>query len=1758
MDVSENPIGAAEYKAFDLEMPEEQPPPDTHLSVTRTYLSTTRHTSPPNTPLTNSSPVSTVTEFAFVAGPPPALHLQLFREHTVNEVESNLLSTSVTVRKEPPFTAENRKKTIEKILKGKLNLPPYLTPDARDLVRRLLKTSDDDVSQFDTKFTKMTPFDSPDDTTLSNSMNQVFQGFTYVAPSVLEEMSHHLSHPHIVRARSPRKLSYPHIHHPQYVSSAQQLVPNGTNFLSPPEMMDTSLPQVPILTPFLCNGLTLNNHTITMAGPLVVWNCSHLSALSAMIQWHQCIYSFGCHRHMHVSIYSKTVMNVFFKDCREDFPHGGKELLKAALTEKDVILLTKNMFARAIHSLARIGDFVLVEPNQSGLSLQVVSSSHSAFACFKFLPLFFSSYQAKPVRPDDMTSCRLSMKSLLLVFRSVSQLERSAEQCEVTVDIAQLKVTFQLHCRFGVDKMYRISFVDSEPMEVHYSKEESENRLVAQAKVLSDAILNFTNSQEEITISVSHQKTFVRNYMQDEPELGKVVHTELCLEAGEFDHYAVKKETDVTFYLKDLKSVLQFTEAVNLPIEIFFDTGGLPLILSLRNPPTFEVDFVLATIAPAGTRGQSTQVSAVQSQTQVDEVRHGRELLTQTSAIQNQTHANSGKQGEQPSRMSEILSQTQATKQGRDQLSQSSAIRNQTPVEEARQGREQMSQVSVYPSHTKANEVRLVPTTNEPPSSLPQNQTHTLQTYEVYQEPKSKRLRMEGTVNENQKFFLRRCIEPSFSQSRVPGYHAVLAPGSDEEDSMEPVRGRHSFFSPEESSFLQSSQASPGISPEGVIWDSRSPRHTMIKTPNRVSTPQVPRLISKVCLQAKHLDTEDDTPLVIHRLPRRMMPKDEFCGKSAKSDDSCSIRNLRSLMVQFDEPKLEMKPDAESVSMDDSMDDILIQSTQEVEGEELFPNGDESLDEMMIQCTQEAEQAFVSRSELSLENKENILLARPDNAKAEVIADLFGDSEDESIVILVAEEAEEICATQTLFEQIVQKLVLKLCKEERKGMSRSEEEEDGWGGEEMPESPASDDAIVENAEEVLSDCLEQFKSPDFIMEPGITHSLRQYFQAGGDPVQVIDHLSASYAGLAQMANLMAEWLILTGASIQDVQTMVEDHLKRMITKVFDPKKADTIFTDEGDPPAWLTEMVEHGTWRSLIYRLAEDYPDCLMLNFTIKLISDAGFQGEITNISTAAQQIEVFSRILKTFISNVMGSDKEEQQKHLDEFSKMVCHGQHTFIYTLTLLHVLQNEGKHTSVIRRLSQEIVKTAIDGGHDVTPILLSLKGTGGDVPPRAAQVLGAMLSKGALNPADISVLHRMYSSNDAPPVDLIRIPQFMELLVDSLFKPGSKINPEHKSKYIHLLAYAASVSEISKKGKKSVNRDELKSTIQAIENVHKVCSKNTTSAELLADLSTIYQYIRFPVVTVGVVRWVESIVTEPSYFQLSIDHTPIHLAVLDEVVTCHIAHHEHVLTLLIRLFETQLEEMEILAQLEIKKMLLDRMRCIARLRGSRERLLDRFRNLPAAVQTGSPSLVQEVMEAELHLPSDQERGYNPMGMEGRGVCDDEAEVMEEIRQELQAHEEAMLQEEMESLEKYEAGFLETLPIPHEDVCSQSPSLLCPHVGGAFVCECSRWLPDRGRNLESLRGALMEVTDRHGSMCPSRPEFILMGGVDGHDNELMIHCWDCWARASPLSQVSRNMRSSNLGLALALPAPIHWERDGRVEGERAVLQRSERNET
>ncbi|CAI9577947.1 unnamed protein product [Staurois parvus] len=475
--------------------------------------------------------------------------------------------------------------------------------------------------------------------------------------------------------------------------------------------------------------------------------------------------------------------------------------------------------------------------------------------------------------------------------------------------------------------------------------------------------------------------------------------------------------------------------------------------------------------------------------------------------------------------------------------------------------------------------------------------------------------------------------------------------------------------------------------------------------------------------------------------------------------------------------------------------------------------------------------------------------------------------------------------------------------------------EDRGGDEEYAEG--EDDA------EVQQECLQKLGSRDYIMEPAIFNSLKRYFQAGGSPENVIQLLSENYTAVAQTVNLLAEWLIQSGVEPVQVQETVENHLKSLLIKHFDPRKADSIFTEEGETPAWLEQMIAHTTWRDLFYKLAEAHPDCLMLNFTVKLISDAGYQGEITSVSTACQQLEVFSRVLRTSLATILDGGEENLEKNLPEFAKMVCHGEHTYLFAQAIMSILAQEEQGGSAMRRIAQEVQRFAHEKGHDASQITLAL-GTAASY-PRACQALGAMLSKGALNPADITVLYKMFTSMDAPPVELIRVPAFLDLFMQSLFKPGAKINQDHKHKYIHILAYAASVVETWKKNKRvNINKDELKSTSKAIETVHNLCcNENKGASELVAELSTLYQCIRFPVVAMGVLKWVDWTVSEPRYFQLQTDHTPVHLALLDEISTCHQLLHPQVLQLLIKLFETEHSQLDVMEQLELKKTLLDRM-------------------------------------------------------------------------------------------------------------------------------------------------------------------------------------------------------------------------------------------
>ena len=123
-----------------------------------------------------------------------------------------------------PFQGEDRKETMNQILKAKLSMPHYLSPEAQALLRALFKRNPsnrlgsgangindiknhpffatidwnkllkkqivppfqptvvaDDAFHFDTEYTSRTPKDSPA-VPASAATHELFRGFSYVAP----------------------------------------------------------------------------------------------------------------------------------------------------------------------------------------------------------------------------------------------------------------------------------------------------------------------------------------------------------------------------------------------------------------------------------------------------------------------------------------------------------------------------------------------------------------------------------------------------------------------------------------------------------------------------------------------------------------------------------------------------------------------------------------------------------------------------------------------------------------------------------------------------------------------------------------------------------------------------------------------------------------------------------------------------------------------------------------------------------------------------------------------------------------------------------------------------------------------------------------------------------------------------------------------------------------------------------------------------------------------------------------------------------------------------------------------------------------------------------------------------------------------------------------------------------------------------------------------------------------------------------------
>ncbi|XP_060946125.1 RPA-interacting protein [Limanda limanda] len=198
---------------------------------------------------------------------------------------------------------------------------------------------------------------------------------------------------------------------------------------------------------------------------------------------------------------------------------------------------------------------------------------------------------------------------------------------------------------------------------------------------------------------------------------------------------------------------------------------------------------------------------------------------------------------------------------------------------------------------------------------------------------------------------------------------------------------------------------------------------------------------------------------------------------------------------------------------------------------------------------------------------------------------------------------------------------------------------------------------------------------------------------------------------------------------------------------------------------------------------------------------------------------------------------------------------------------------------------------------------------------------------------------------------------------------------------------------------------------------------------------------------------------------------------------------------------------------------RKRCVDRLKNSRSRLLDRYRQAgerPLVGGSGASMLVQEVMEEEWSVLQSEARGL-PSLLRPQGLTEmfsvmteyDELAVLEEIQQELMSQEMSIIEEYERNLQ-FEEQFISSVVEGMDE-----NHIICPichtnnlNINSHFIsCSCGLYINTKTRDItpDVLRYLLESKVSEHTEDCLHNPLFFVAPNIDSSPN-LMISCQVC----------------------------------------------------
>ncbi|KRT81482.1 hypothetical protein AMK59_5453, partial [Oryctes borbonicus] len=264
---------------------------------------------------------------------------------------------------------------------------------------------------------------------------------------------------------------------------------------------------------------------------------------------------------------------------------------------------------KALHTLAKIGDELYIEAKPDYLQLATINQSKTSYITFNFQNIFFSTYELENKQCSTDTSaaltCKLYIKAMLNIFKAKGLKEKNIDWCKIEFEDDPTKMLLKLKYKQDVVINHTIKLIDMEFVSVTYDKDKMPNQINSTGSFFGHVLTNFQTSDEDMSLDVKTNGVTVRNYDVACNNIGKRIRSQLVLNSNEFILYRIGEECNITMSFKPFRAAVAFAETFTLPIIMNFDTGGKPVIVTIRSP-IFEANFVLSTIAPDGSTQSCT------------------------------------------------------------------------------------------------------------------------------------------------------------------------------------------------------------------------------------------------------------------------------------------------------------------------------------------------------------------------------------------------------------------------------------------------------------------------------------------------------------------------------------------------------------------------------------------------------------------------------------------------------------------------------------------------------------------------------------------------------------------------------------------------------------------------------------------------------------------------------------------------------------------------------------------------------------------------------------------------------------------------------------------------------------------------------------------------------------------------------------------------------------------------------------------------